>query len=266
MKTPISLIIVLFFAPIFSCKKVINVNLNDANPQIVITGEITDSSGPYQVSITKTVNFSDPNYFPSVSGAIVTISDSLGLQDSLIETSPGIYSTQPLWQAHSLRTYALQVTSEGKAYAATSYMPGPVPLDSVGLNHSNRGKDNFIEAIPFFQDPPGIHNYYQFKEYINGVPLNKIFIFDDRLSDGRYIRQPLFDDSAHSRLQTGDTLVLAMYSIDSVSYDYLNTLMQISDNTGIQTVTPANPNTNLSAGALGYFSAHTTTSKEIVVH
>ena len=43
---------------IAACKKVINVDLNNAAPQIVIEGEITNELPPYQVRISKTVNFS----------------------------------------------------------------------------------------------------------------------------------------------------------------------------------------------------------------
>ncbi len=55
---------VLFIFALFSCTKVINVNLNNANPNIVIEGVISDGAGPYQVQLSQTVNFSDPNIFP----------------------------------------------------------------------------------------------------------------------------------------------------------------------------------------------------------
>ena len=61
-----------------SCTKVINVNLNNANPNIVIEGNLNDGPGPYQVKLTQTVNFSDPNFFPPVTGAIVQITDVYG--------------------------------------------------------------------------------------------------------------------------------------------------------------------------------------------
>ena len=82
---------------ICSCTKVISVNLNDANANIVIEGVVDDNPGPYQVKISQTVNFSEPNVFPPVSGATVTITDSTtGVTDNLIENSAGLYSTQNL--------------------------------------------------------------------------------------------------------------------------------------------------------------------------
>jgi Domain of unknown function (DUF4249) len=249
-----------------SCKKVISINLNSASPQIVIVGEVTNAAGPYQVQISKTVNFSDPNTFPAVSGALVTIADNQGLLDTLMENAPGNYVSHNFWQGTPLHSYTLSVLAEGIIYTGISTMPPAVPLDSVGFyfDHS-RGSQTIIEAIPYFQDPPGMANYYQFIENVNGRPLTEIFIFSDQFSDGKYISQPLFDDSTYSRLLPGDDLVLSMYSIDQSTYGYLNTLQQISATNPIQSVTPANPNTNLSGGALGYFSAHTTESKEVTV-
>ena len=61
---------------ITACKKVINVDLKNATPQIVIEGNITDAPSVYTVFISKTVDFSADNVFPPVTDAIVTITDS----------------------------------------------------------------------------------------------------------------------------------------------------------------------------------------------
>ena len=249
----------------FSCKKVISLDLHNAASQLVIVGEVTDSAGPYQVSVSTTVNFSANNSFPPVSGAVVTISDNTGFSDSLEETSPGTYTSHGNWIGRPGNTYTLQVASSGKTYTAVSTMPQPVPLDSIGFTVFETGNNgNVINAIPYFQDPPGIANYYQFVETINSVPLtSEIFVFSDRLSDGKYISQPLFDDSAH--LQIGNRLALSMYCIDANVYQYLNELQQLLQANPFNEATPANPDTNISGGALGYFSAHTIQTKQALV-
>jgi hypothetical protein len=248
-----------------SCKKVITLNLHNAATQVVITGEITDSAGPYQVVISSTVNFSANNTFPPVSGAVVIITDNNGLLDSLSETTPGIYTTHNNWTGQPGNSYTLKVTSSGKTYTAVSTMPYPVPLDSIGFTVFSTGNNgNVINAIPYFQDPPGMPNYYQFTETINAVPLtDEIFVFSDRLSEGKYISQPLFDDSVH--LHLGDLLSLSMYSIDKNVYQYFYELQQLLQANPFNEATPSNPDTNLTGGALGYFSAHTIETKQKIV-
>jgi hypothetical protein len=266
MKTsfPIQCLILLCLLTGPACKKVIQVNLKDATPQIVIEGEITNNPGPYQVQITQSVDFSATNTFPPVTGASVQITDSTtGLVAILSETDPGIYTTNFL-QGTPRHTYNLQVITGGVTYTATSTMPRPVPLDSVTFTQNADFNNKLdINAVVNFQDPPGLGNYYQFIEEVNSRLIPDIFVFEDRLSDGRYIQEPLFNDSSY--LQQRDTLLLKMYCIDEATYNYFNTLINVAGNNNFQAATPANPISNISNGALGYFSAHTSIQRSLVI-
>ncbi len=256
------LVIMLTFS---SCQKVVSLNLNNAAPQLVIEGEITDGSGPYTVTINQSVDFYADNSYPAVSGAVVKVSDDRGNTDSLKETSPGVYSTNFL-QGKPGATYSLSVVTQNKNYSATSTMPFPVPLDSLTLNLTSGFGQQRIDAIVNFQDPPAVANYYEFVEYVNGQPFPRNnFVFDDRLSDGKYISLVLRTDSSY--ISSGDLVRVDMYSIDENTYTYFLELRQ-SSGTGAfnATASPANPTTNVLGGALGYFSAHTTQSKSIVVN
>jgi len=248
-----------------SCKKVIRVDLNNAASQIVIEGEVTNGKGPYQVKISKTVNFSASNVYPPVTDAVVSVTDSTShLTEQLIQTDSGLYKTQKLVGA-AQHTYALSVTIDGKSYTAVSKMPKPVFLDSVtfAMNFDFNNNQE-INAVVNFQDPVGLGNYYQFTETVNGRLIPNIFVFEDRLSDGRYIEQPLFNDSAY--LKKDDTLLLVMNCVDKNIYNYFFTLANVTGNNNFQTATPANPVTNITGGALGYFSAHTTQRARLQVY
>jgi hypothetical protein len=251
-----------------SCKKIVTLNLNTAPAEIVIEGEVTNLPGPYTVTISQTVGFYADNTFPPVSGASVTISDStLGITDSLRETTPGtgIYSTQ-LLQGVPGHTYTLSVTSQQQNYTATSTMPMPVTLDSINFSQLSGFGNNQIDAIANFQDPAGVANYYQFVEFVNGTQITKdIFVFDDRLSDGKYINETLYNDTSY--LFQGDEVKVNMYCIDENVYNYFYQLLQ-SGGTGAfnTTASPANPTSNISNGSLGYFSAHTVSSQTRVVY
>jgi hypothetical protein len=249
----------------YGCKKVISVDLNNAAPQIVIEGEVTNQLPPYQVRISRTVNFSASNTYPPVSGAIVKITDSTtGRTFQLAEVDSGRYATSA-FTGIPRHIYNLLVTTGGRQYKATSTMPGMVALDSVTFaENTDFNNKQDINAVVNFRDPVGLGNYYQFTETINGRLIPDIFVFEDRLSDGKYIQQPLFNDSAY--LQKGDTLLLDMYCIDKGVYNYFFTLMNVTGNNNFQTATPANPNGNISNGALGYFSAHTVTRRQLRVY
>ena len=251
-----------FWLVICSCTKVISVNLNDANANIVIEGVVDDNPGPYQVRISQTVNFSEPNVFPPVSGATVTITDSAtGVTDDLIENSAGLYSTQNLLQGLSGHTYQLYVAVNGKIYTASSTMPNPVTLDSVSFYSTSAFGTDRTTAVTNFQDPAGLPNYYTFTEHVNDRLIDQTFNFSDRLSDGRYLSLQLFNDSSY--IQTGAIVQVEMHCVDQAVWSYFNTLGQARGNNS-QSVSPSNPISNISNNALGYFSAQTVQSKQAV--
>jgi hypothetical protein len=244
----------------YSCTKVIQVNLNDAAPQTVIEGNITDSAGPYTVQISKTVNFSDPNIFPTVSGAFVRITDTTAsVADTLTETSPGTYTTHSI-QGVPGHTYNLYISVAGNIYTASSTMPAPVPLDSVTFRNENNFGQKAIFAIVNFQDPINVSNYYNFIVYINGTRFNKqIFAFDDEFTNGKYNSQEIYMDSAY--ITTGDTVAIEMDCIDKPVYNFFETLQNATNGNNFQSTSPANPLSNISNNALGYFSAAAISTK-----
>ena len=255
----------LLFLGAVACKKVVSVDLNNAGSQIVIEGEINNLPGPYQVKISRSVSFSDSNRYPPVSGATVWITDSTtGNREFLLEGQKGVYRTTGITGIPK-HIYKLQVTAQGKTYTAVSSMPGTIHLDSVtfAMNTDFNNKQT-INAVVNFTDPKGLGNYYQFTETLRGRLIPNIFVFEDRLSDGRHIEQPLFNDSSY--LQRRDTVLITMNCIDKKVYDYLVTLAGVTSNNNFQTATPANPNSNFSNGALGYFSAYTTNRIRVSVY
>ncbi|CAN5150496.1 hypothetical protein BH09BAC5_BH09BAC5_10890 [soil metagenome] len=243
---------------ISSCTKVIDIDLNSKDPQIVIEGNITDLSGPYTVKISQTVNFSAANSFPAVTGAVVTISDNVTNSETLTEVSPGIYQTTSL-QGVPGRTYSLNVVANGKTFTAQSTMPTLVTLDSLLLEPNlSFGSPYYI--IPLFLDPPGQGNYYRCIETVNGERISGSFLYDDQLTDGLVNGQPLLDFS--TQLSAGDSVSVELQCIDKDVNLYFFSLAQTASG---QSGAPANPESNISNHAIGYFSAHTSSMKLVVI-
>ncbi len=247
------LIIITFTA----CKKIINVDLNNAPSQVVIEGIVTNSSTA-QVNITKSVTFSSSNTFPAVTGATVTITDNLNNKFILTEKTPGNYSNSSLTGVPG-RTYSLSVTAGGINYTATSTMPQQVNLDTLLLDQIPFGNKYITIVQPQYTDPKGFGNYYSFIETINNTVNPKIFVWDDRFNDGGISTRPLIQSD--STIKTGDTVKVEMRCIDKNIYTYFTSLADLQQNA----TTPANPTSNISGGCLGYFSAHTSQRKKVLI-
>jgi hypothetical protein len=259
MKCSKALVAVALFS-LAACQKTVHLDLGTAPTQLVINGNVTDLTGPYTVTLSQSVSYYSVDSAPTVSGAVVAISDiTSSTTDTLSETGPGTYQTHTL-QGVSGHVYGLYVNVGGKVYTATSTMPAKVALDSISFYVTSFGKNQDIQPIPNFQDPPGLGNSYQFVLYVNNKLLPKTFVFDDRLSDGRYIHEPLQTDT--SDIHAFDQLTIDMYCVDPVVYTYFYEVVQITDpNQQSQNAAPGNPTTNIQGGALGVFSAHTVSVK-----
>src|SRR5947209_10254013 len=151
-----------------SCQKVIDVKLNNAAPQYVIQGTITDGPPPYYVTISRTTDFSADNNFDQVSGAQVRVLDSSSAQsETLTEVSHGRYQSSVVSGVYN-HTYRLSVVINGQSFLATSVMPAQaVSIDSLYASTSLRGGSNvFMTAV--FRDPPGKGNFYLLRQWVNG--------------------------------------------------------------------------------------------------
>lgn len=242
-----------------SCKKDIHLNLQNGSGLIVIEGNITNLPGPYTVLLSKTVTYYDTSNGTPVSGGKIKISDNVGNTDSLIEVSPGTYHTTSITGVPG-RTYHLSVNTGGKQYDAYSTMPSPVAIDTIGILTFNVfGKHQIIPTIVFL-DPPVVVNYYNAYLYYNNKKLNKPNPNNDVQVDGMPIEMGLATDST---IKINDTISAELDAIDLPMYNYWNSLTNSTTSNGA--AAPANPTTNLSNNALGYFSAYSPTFSHTIV-
>src|SRR5690554_5645044 len=107
----------LVFFLLASCQEVIELDLGNAEPRIIIEGLITTESGPHSVKISQSVDFGETNRFPPVSGGLVSISDRHGNDKLLEEDSPGEYLLRD-FQGDYGNTYQLNVEIGNEKYTA----------------------------------------------------------------------------------------------------------------------------------------------------
>jgi hypothetical protein len=265
-----SLLIVLSLISIFQfpgCQKVIDIDLNEAAPRIVIEGLINDRRGPYAVSISKSGSYFNEPVLPTVSGARVIISDNTGAVDTLRETAPGIYLTSRT-RGIPGRTYKLRVISENQEYAGTSTMYSHVNIDSLSLvrseiQHFDFGNNNEnelnMEIHCHFKDPPE-KNYYRVRVFKNdSINTQNYRLFDDQYTNGSQTELRV------ARAEKGADYRVELMSIDKPTYNFYRTLEDLLYTNPFFGSTPANPNSNLSNGALGYFGAYAVSVKTIKI-
>ena len=259
------LIVILFI----SCRKVIDVDLEGIEPIYVVEAMVTDQPGESRVLLSTTKDVSENNQFPSVSGATVSITDDAGIVTIFNEDSAGTY-TAPAFTGVIGKKYSLQIfTTDGKTFTAESTMPEKVNMDTLFITDEILFGENRKLANINYQDPPGKGQCYRYIQYINDRKTETIFTNNDDYIDGNYVEAKLWyltedDENEEEKIKSGDLVQLDLLCIDQAVYKFWFSLNQSATGNS-QSASPANAVTNISGGALGYFSAHSVQTKTVVV-
>ncbi len=258
-----------------SCERVINVNIQEKPRQVVVEGALTDE-GTCIVRISQTNHIRENISLDGINNAKVSITENDRNVIWLPETTvKGIYRVN--FTGHSGSTYKLRVECDvpeqqpdgsiithPKVYTATSKMPQKVELEELNVTEKIFLGRNRIIATVRYTDPPDLGNAYRFIQYVDGKEEPTLFIAKDDLTNARsVVTELLIFDNSHT-LKKCDQLRVVLQSIDKPNYLYWYSLNQSALGSS-QAASPGNPVSNIEGGALGYFSAHTVSEKNIAV-
>lgn len=230
-----------------SCEDIIHLDLNSSDPRYVIEAEINNLSSAQQINITQTVDFDnrEPNF--GIVDASVSVSDSKGRVFPFSHTQGGQY-IQNDFLPEAEESYYLRVLIGEDEFTASSTMPKAVPIDSIGFVEENIFGEDYYFVVLKFQDPPETSNYYLYSLSVNNQPFKFTLATSDKFNNGLSVEHRMADND--NNLSLGDTVAVIRSSVDYSVYKYWSEYQ--STNPG--SAAPANPTSNISNNALGYFS------------
>jgi len=251
---PILSILMVFW----SCEEVIEVNLKNESPKVVIESFITNVDNPFMVKITKSQGFFDQSKFSTVKNASVQL-QYLSVKENLIEKGGGYYISSKT-KAISGQAYILKITAEGGTFDATVELPNPVPIDTVYFQPSVFQTDS-LNIFIGFRDPAMIENYYRIRLYRNRrYAVNDYFLMTDAFSDGEKMVAPIY----YRNFAPGDSVIVELLNLDRSTWRYFKGISE-SILQGVNSQAPGNPPSNITGGALGIFGAWNSSSYRIIV-
>jgi hypothetical protein len=246
------------------CERVIEIDLNDSDPRIVIEANLSDSPDKVEVKVSKTANYFGQEPVEHINDASVTLRTQSGRTYQVPRTGEGLYLMNKL-DVRNQATYTLIVEAEGNRYEAESSLWPRVRIDSLatvyndGFTFFGKGYNVYL----YFQEPSEFRNYYRLKIFVNRelqTSSNDYIFFDDHNNNGQYLQLRV----RNRTYEKGDTVAYELVSLDKGAYDYLRQMDELmSVNPG--SAAPSNPASNFSNGALGYFSAWSSDKKSIVI-
>jgi hypothetical protein len=262
---------------LMGCTETIDIELNDEdNQRLVVEGWVTDYPGKQEVRLTKTTSYFYNQSAPVASGAMVQVSDGDQTWD-FQEVEPGLYRPVPDFVGEPEKTYTLNIDFEGVEYTASSYMRAGSPIDSMAFEYIDPLEEFGIDETPWYniliwtQEPEGLGDHYMWRTFVNGEALrdtlSEISFVDDGIYDGNYVAGVDVDYlDTPSEAVPGDTILLEQWNIGLEAYEiFIGIMNETAWNGGLFDAPPANVETNISNGALGYFGAASVTSKSAVI-
>jgi len=252
----ISLLVVLFVFG--SCEEIINVNLKNSSPKVVIESYISNSDYPVMVKITKSQDYFNQSDFTPVKDAIVQL-EYLSVKERLSEKVAGYYVAARTKGVVG-RTYTLNILTEGKTYIASVEVPPSVPIDTVYFRPGLFQNDS-LNCVIEFHDPAKTENFYRVKLFRNGrYAVNDYYLLTDSYSNGQKIVAPVY----YRTFSPGDTVVVELLNLERSTWRYFKGLGE-SIQQGINSQAPGNPPSNFSGGALGIFGAWGSSTYRIIL-
>ncbi|MFT4221494.1 DUF4249 domain-containing protein [Dysgonomonas sp.] len=252
--------IIILLLSFISCEEVINIDLKESEPRLVIDANITDSS-PCIIALTESQGFNSNKPYTRISGAIIELYDNMGNKEIIRETKDkGIYMS--LMAGKTGRTYTLNISIEKEKYEAKATIPKAVPIDSLYIYNVKVGKDDWYSPCVIFRDPGEEENYYYTMMYVNGTMMRSIYLNDDEFRNGLIIERILYfdkEDNNDENLKIGDHIRVEMQTLDKGMYTFYKSLYSIAAGGA------TNPTSNFTGGALGCFKAYGSSYKEITI-
>lgn len=266
--------IVFFVAVVLTsgCEKVVDVELDQAAPKLVIDASlqwIKGTSGNEQtIRLSQTTGYFDSE-IPAVTGASVIVTDNLGNVFDFVEAAPGTYTCVDFNPAINAQ-YTLQVITSGQTYVATESMLAVPEIEEIVQNNDGGFTGDNIEIRAFYTDNANTDDYYltRFKADFASIP--EYEVTEDRFFQGNRI----FASYSDSDLEPGDVLDLTISGISQRYYNYMNILISIAGSNGGSPFQspPATVRgnivntTNSTDYPLGYFSVSEADYRQVIIN
>lgn len=230
-----------------SCEDLIDLDLNAANPKIVIDADLNDLSDHQVIRVSRSVNFNSPISSEPVTGAVILVKDNDGHSFPFEDRGNGEYR-RPNFKPRINMTYSLTVDVDGELFTSSTKMLPFVPVDSLAIKEETRFDETYYSVVLKFYDPADSPNYFKYAVSINGEPFKFAAALSDKFNDGLYVGHDLTDRD--NSLALGDSVIVRRQCVTKEVYSYWNQIQMLNPGSAA----PANPTSNISNGALGYFS------------
>ncbi len=213
---------------ITSCEDVIDVDLNEAAPRLVIDARLElleNGDSRNTVKLTRSSGFFEEQN-PTVTNASVAVIDGNGITYTFTYNDQlGLYVNNSL-DIQSDLNYELVINDGQEVYRATQQLVRTVPLEDPEQEEITGFGDDLTEVTVFFNDPltPGDNYLFTYRDSFNIA----IETSDDEFINGNRTPATFFIED----LEPGTPIIFSSTGLDAAGYQFFETLIQQTDDAG----------------------------------
>ena len=179
-----------------SCEDIVDVNLKDTKPKLVVEALINWEKGTagneQTISLRQTSSYFDQK-ISNATGAIVTITHEDGTEFPFLETTPGSYTTTTFTPEIGA-AYTLKITYEDETYQAIETMIGVSPIKAIEQRKIKVGGEEIPIVVIIFDDPKNEENFYLTNVFPDFQPKKTVDFFTDQFTNGNEIEDRYSSD------------------------------------------------------------------------
>ncbi|MFD0963440.1 DUF4249 domain-containing protein [Pseudofulvibacter geojedonensis] len=251
---------------LLSCEDVVDVDVPQSSPKLVIEATIEWEKGTVgneqEIKLSlSTPYFSNEQFVPATGAQVIIRKLSDNTTFVFSESTEGIYTTNT-FNPELNTVYELEILYGNEVYKGQEEFKSVSDINSITQTVEGGFDDELIEVNIFFDDPEDEENYYLTRFNEPGDVLPYYFPLDDEFTNGNEMTmfyEKEDGDNENDELNEGDLVEIELSGISERYYNYMSLLLQQADDQGPFGVTPAPVigncvnETNEEAKPYGYF-------------
>ena len=270
------IVIITVLVVVVSCEKVIEIDLNSADPTLVAEGQIeAGKTGWIRLSYTSDYFSSESNLIEE--NAEVELMDEFGNSEILKHNENGLYTGEKILGQYNT-TYTLTVTFDDEVYRVETTIP--YKIDSInfearlnGFNGFGPGAGGDYTLVSIFPDDIQNEPNYFLLSYTSLIPdtvqtgmgrdRGLYTLFEDRniTNDGIIRYAPI------GSAQNADVPIeVSLSVVDKKVYTYYSHINSVTSSNPMNSAAPFNPHSNFDGNILGCFMGVSSISDVVTIN
>ncbi len=216
MRKAIFLSLTVFLFILHGCEEVVEVDLNESNPRLVVAASIfvpkDNPEASQYIRLTTTAPYFSEDV-PAATGADVAIIDETGRKYDFEEFEDGYYKSDEFTPGFNI-VYQLEILYNRELFTATESLVASPTIEFVEQRDNAGFSGDNIEFRAFYTDPQEVNNYYLFRFLHENLSIQ---IYDDEFTDGNLT----FAYFNSSNIEKGDVIRFEIQGISRRFYEYM---------------------------------------------